>query len=93
MTTHRAGENHPDTIVISDENEAPFPRDEPDNSRLEGHPHTESSYMEVAGVLVESSANTRETTNPRKRNRTRSSEVSELVGPEPITKYPPFVAN
>lgn len=56
MTTRGAGENHPDTIVISDENEARLPRDKLDNSRPRSRPQTESRYMEVVGVLVESSA-------------------------------------
>lgn len=87
MTTSGAGENHPDTIRISDENEERFPRTDPGNSRPRSHPQTDSRYVEVPGVLVELSADTCETTTSRKRKRTKSSEVSTLVWPDCVIRH------
>lgn len=81
MTSHGAEENHPNRIFIQDENEARHLTNELGNVRLGSHPCTTSRYTEVAGVLVESSTNTSETSTSLKRKRTKSKESSDLVCP------------
>jgi hypothetical protein len=72
ITSHGAEANHPNIIIIPDENEAQHLKDETGNVRLENHAWTTPRHLEIASVLVESSI---ETSTPLKRKRTKLKQL------------------
>jgi hypothetical protein len=85
MTSHGAGEDHPNTIIIPDESDTRILAAESDSAQTAGHLLTTSGYVEAAGVLVGSSTNAHGTSTSQKRKRTKSKELSDLVCPSFVT--------
>jgi hypothetical protein len=85
MTSHSAWVDHPNTIIVPDEDDTRNLAVESDSVRSAGRLLTTSGYVEAAGVLVGSSMNAHETSTSLKRKRTKSKELSDLVCPDFVT--------